>query len=111
MTVKQLLMCQLVNWSPTGAFDITDKIVIGKNNIIYLVNSSQPTFLFTTEHSSCIQIYPRGMKVRDRNPNDSSINNNYHKHLIIFCFGLKSFMYSFPAIMTHFLCIYFFNKS
>ena len=44
----------------------------------------------------------RGMKVRDRNPNDSSINNNYHKHLIIFCFGLMSFMYSFPAIMTHF---------
>ena len=37
---------------PTGAFDITDKIVIGKNNIIYLVNSSQPTFLFTTQHSS-----------------------------------------------------------
>lgn len=38
---------------PTGAFDITDKIVIGKNKADFLYTFSQPTFLFTTtDHSS-----------------------------------------------------------
>jgi hypothetical protein len=32
-------------------------------------------------------------------------NFYYHNHLAIFCFGLLSFLYSFPAIVTHFWCI------
>ena len=36
-------------------------------------------------------------------------NFYYHNHLVIFCFGLMSFLYSFPAIVTHFWCIYYFS--